>query len=82
MAKASNIVGLRELRENTKRYIDAVKRGRSFTVLQRSKPVFRITPVDTWGDEGIWETVVDFREIDSRGVSARDVLAALGRLNG
>ena len=32
-----------------------------FTVVRRSKPIFNITPVDEWGDEGKWETLVDFK---------------------
>lgn len=36
--------------------------------------------VDEWGDEGSWETVVNFREIDSGGVSSEDVLAAIKQL--
>ena len=37
--------------------------------------------VDEWGDEGNWETVVDFREINPEGVPAEEVLSALKRLN-
>ncbi|PJE65340.1 hypothetical protein COU91_02210 [Candidatus Saccharibacteria bacterium CG10_big_fil_rev_8_21_14_0_10_47_8] len=37
--------------------------------------------VDEWGDEGNWETVVDFREINPEGVPAEEVLAALRRLD-
>ena len=80
--KLNNIVGLKELRENTEAYINAVKKGRSFVVVRRSKPVFKVTPVDEWGDEGIWETVVDFTKIRKGGVPAEDVLASLKRLNG
>jgi metal-responsive CopG/Arc/MetJ family transcriptional regulator len=36
--------------------------------------------VDEWGDEGEWETVVDFKEINSDGIPAADVLAALEKL--
>ena len=55
------IIGLKELRNNTEKYISAVKRGRSFTVVRRSQPVFQVAPVavDEWGDEGVWETVLD-----------------------
>ena len=77
MTTKSNIIGLRELRENTEKYINAVKRGRSFTIVRRSKPVFKITPVDEWGDEGVWETVVDFTEIQEGGVPAELVLSRL-----
>lgn len=36
--------------------------------------------VDEWGDEGIWETVVNFREISPDGVSSDEVLAAIKQL--
>ena len=65
--KTSNmpsIIGFKELRENADRYINAVARGRSFTVVRRSKPIFNIMPIDEWGDEGIWETALDFRKIN------------------
>ena len=76
----SSLVGLKELRENMEKYIKATKRGRSFTVLRRSKPVFKIMPVDEWGDEGVWETVIDFTEINPRGVPAKDILDAFQRM--
>jgi Arc/MetJ-type ribon-helix-helix transcriptional regulator len=37
--------------------------------------------VDEWGDDGHWETVVDFREINPKGVPAEEVLATLQKLN-
>ena len=73
----TNIIGLKELRENTKDYIAQVKKGKSFVVVKRSKPVFRVTPVDEWGDEGVWETLIDFRKINPRGVPIDDVIKAL-----
>ncbi len=72
-----NIIGLRELRENTEKYVSQVGKGKTFTVVRRSKPIFNITPVDEWGDEGVWETVVDFTKINPKGVPAKDVLKAL-----
>lgn len=81
-AKESRIVGLKELRENTEKYIAEVKRGRSFTVVRRSKPVFRVSPIDEWGDGGMWEAVADFREIEPSGVATRDVLKTLSRIRG
>ncbi|MBL7045297.1 MAG: type II toxin-antitoxin system prevent-host-death family antitoxin [Parcubacteria group bacterium] len=77
-----SIIGLKELRENTEKYISQVNKGRTFTVIKRSKPVFKISPVDEWGDEGVWETVVDFREIDKHGVPAKDILKALKKIDG
>ena len=76
-----NIVGLKELRENMDLYISGVGKGRSFTVVRRSQPIFRLTPVDMWGDEGLWETVVDFTKIKKVGVPIEKVVASLNRLN-
>jgi len=36
--------------------------------------------VDEWGDEGIWETVVNFRELNRDGIPADDVLDAIKQL--
>lgn len=33
--------------------------------------------VDEWGDEGTWETVVNFRELKSGGIPAQDVLSVI-----
>lgn len=79
---AHPIIGLKDLRENTEDYIAQIKKGRSFIVVKKSKPVFKITPVDIWGDEGVWETVVDFREINPKGVPARDALKILRKIRG
>ena len=71
------IVGLKELRENMGSYISAVERGRSFLVLRKSKPIFAMSPVDEWGDEGKWDTIIDFRKINPHGVPIFDVIKAL-----
>lgn len=73
------IVGVKELRHNLDGYIAEISRGRSFTVVRRSKPVFKISPIDAWGDEGRWETVVDF---GPRGISAEKLLRALKKVDG
>ncbi len=75
-----NIIGLKELRENTEAYIKRVNRGESITVFRRSTPLFRLMPVDT--EEMGWEPVADFTTIDERGVSARDILTALHKVHG
>ncbi len=74
MSTSTEYVSLKELRENFPKYTAAVAKGRSFTVLKRSRPVFRITPV---ADEGKWDTIVDFTEIDPRGVDADELLKRL-----
>lgn len=76
------IVGVKELRQNLDKYISQVNQGRTLTVVRRSRPVFKITPVDEWGDEGMWETVVDFTEINPKGVPVKDVLKALRKIDG
>jgi len=75
------IIGLKELRENTESYISQVEKGKSFIVMRKSQPVFTISPVDSWGDEGLWETVVDFGDIHKEGVSINDVVSSLKKLS-
>jgi prevent-host-death family protein len=75
------IIGLRELREDTETYIEGVKKGKSFTVVRKSTPIFKIVPVDVWGDDGEWETIADFRKINKgKGVPAEEVIKALWSL--
>lgn len=71
-------VGLKELRENIGTYINQVKKGKSFIVIRRSKPVLKISSPD---EDGLWEQVVDFTTINKNGVSAREILKELRKLN-
>lgn len=82
--KLQPIIGLREFRENTAAYIDAIAEGKEFTVVKRSKPIFKLVPVDEWGDEGNWVTVADFTDKKEfpNGVAAEDFLQALKNLEG
>ena len=80
MINKQKTVGLKDLRENTEKYIEEVRKGSSFTVFRRSKPIFNITPVDEWGDEGAWENIVDFTKLNKGGVRAEDILSSLKRL--
>ena len=68
------IVGVKELRENLPSYIKKIQAGKSFTVVKRSKPVFKITPPD---EEGAWEEVVDLTRVRKGGVSISDILSEL-----
>jgi antitoxin (DNA-binding transcriptional repressor) of toxin-antitoxin stability system len=70
----SNTISLKELREQFPKYIEAISKGQSFTVMKRSRPIFQLNPIS---DEGTWQTIVDFTEINDNGVSADDILAAL-----
>lgn len=40
------IIGLKELRQNATQIAERVENGESFIVVKRSKPVFKLTPVD------------------------------------
>ena len=75
IVKKQRIVGLKELRENMESYIKRVEKGESITVMRRSTPIFNISPVDD--DESGWETVIDFTEINPRGVSSEEILKAI-----
>lgn len=75
------IIGLKNLRENMDSYISQVKKGKSFMVVRKSSPVFKLMPVDEWGDEGVWETVADFTKINPEGVPISAILKSLGKLN-
>jgi len=71
-----NLVNLKELRENLSKYESRIARGDSFLVMKRSKPIFRISPVD----EGDWETVIDFTKIRKGGVTLDEALKALKKI--
>lgn len=74
---SGTIIGLKNLRENMEEYISQVKKGKSFVVVRKSKPVFKLAPLDEWGDDGLWETVIDFRKIQKNGVSPKNILKYL-----
>ncbi|MES2087794.1 MAG: type II toxin-antitoxin system prevent-host-death family antitoxin [Patescibacteria group bacterium] len=70
----SNIVGLKELRNNIETYIKKVDKGESFTVVRRSSPVFKVSPVD---DENLWEEVIDFTKLKKGGVEIGEMISRL-----
>jgi len=71
---STNTVSLKDLREQFPKYIEAIAKGQSFTVVKRSKPIFQINPIQ---DDGEWQTIVDFTHIDTDGVPADAILAQL-----
>lgn len=77
----NKIIGLKEFRENTEPYIKDLEKGRSFIVMRKSKPVFKLSPIDEWGDGGLWEQVIDFTTLDKKGVKIDRVIKALEELN-
>ena len=58
-------------------FISQVEKGRSFTVVRKSTPIFKITPVDEWGDEGHWETIVDFEKETGKAMPINDFIKLL-----
>jgi len=71
----TQILGLKELRENMQKYASLTERGQSFIVVKKSKPLFKISPFDE--DDGLWETAVDFTKIRKGGIPAEELLAYL-----
>jgi len=68
-----NIITLKNLRENMQEYAQKVLDGRSFIVFKKSRPLFKIAPLN----EGAWEEVVDFTKIQKGGVDINDILRRL-----
>ncbi|MFY9492927.1 MAG: hypothetical protein WAP55_00350 [Minisyncoccia bacterium] len=71
----NSIVGLKNLRNNMDAYITQVDKGKSFIVVRKSKPVFKISPPDE--ADGLWESVVDFTKIKKGGIKLDDLLSRL-----
>jgi antitoxin (DNA-binding transcriptional repressor) of toxin-antitoxin stability system len=69
-------IGFKQLRDDSDAIIAAVQKGQSFVVGRHSKDLFRIVPMQ----EEVWETIVDFTEIQPNGIPAEDVLSALNKL--
>ncbi len=69
-----NIINLKNLRMNMDKYAKKVAQGDSFIIFKRSKPLFKICPVN---DEKKWEEVVDFTKIKKGGVDIDEVLSRL-----
>lgn len=69
------IIGLKELREHIDTYISQVKRGRSFIVVRRSRPVLKISSPEE--ESELWEEAVDFTKIKRGGVAITDLLSRL-----
>lgn len=69
-----NIIALKELRLNMEKYAADTKSGKSFIVLKKNKPLFRIVPIE---DEQEWEEVINFAKIKKGGVNIDELLSYL-----
>lgn len=70
----NEIVGLKEFRKNISKIEKKVRKGHSFIIVKRSKPIFRITPLT---EEEQWEEVVNFTKIRKGGVKIQELLSRL-----
>ena len=68
----NQIIGLKEFRLDTEKYINEIEKGASFVVVKRSKPVFKLTRI-----EEEWETIADFSHLPGGGISGKELLKAL-----
>ena len=68
-----NIINVKELRTNMGKYEKRVAKGDSFVVMKRSKPIFRLSPINEDG----WETVIDFAAYKKGGMPAEEVIKIL-----
>ena len=66
------IIGLKELRENIEKYVRDVGQGETYVVVRKSKPLFRLAPLE---DE--WEEVIDFTKMQKGGVEIAEILSRL-----
>lgn len=74
-------VGVKELRLNMDKVAKQVKRGDEVIVMKHNQPLFKLSKVkDPWGDEGEWESVIDFTKIRKGGVPFEEVLAAFKQI--
>lgn len=71
----NSIVGLKDLREHMEKYISEVRKGRSFVIVRRSKPLFKISAVEE--DNSAWETAVDLTKVKRGGVLISGLLKRL-----
>jgi len=68
-----NIITLKNLRENMQKYADKISQGQDFVVFKKSKPLFRLSPIN----ENLWEEVIDFTKIKRGGVDINEILSRI-----
>ena len=67
------LIGLKAFRENVEMYTKKVNEGQSFIILKKSRPIFKVSPIDEQG----WEEVIDFTKIKKGGIRIDDLLSRL-----
>lgn len=71
-SRKTNIIGLKELRENTEYYIREVAKGKSFEIVRRSKPIFTVVPAGAG-----WDHYVDLTKYRPGGVAVEEMIERL-----
>lgn len=83
---SSGNIGLREFRENTGKYVDAIQKGKKFTVFKHSKPLFAVVPAeevefDLDELDGSGWTNLDLTKIRKGGIPAEELLKIVRKFN-
>jgi len=68
-----SLVALKEFRQDVEKFASRVAKGGTLIITKRSRPLFRIGPVD----DGTWEEVVDFTKFKRGGIRVEDLLSRL-----
>ena len=68
-----NLITLKEFRQDVSKFAERVAKGETLIVTKRSRPLFRVGPVE---EEG-WETVIDFTKFRKGGMPVDEVIKAL-----
>lgn len=85
MSRKSQTVNITVPTELLKQVDELAKRdytSRSDIIREALLAKVRKAQVDEWGDEGNWETVLDFRNLPGGGMPSKEFMARLKKLNG
>ncbi len=70
-------LAIKDLRNNLSHIADSAENGESFIIYRRSKPTFKIVPIEAKVEEE-WETVIDFTDNGKKsGENIEDVINIL-----
>jgi len=69
------IIALNDLRQKMGFYSEQIKKGASFIVVKKSRPLFKLSPVED--SEEDWETLIDFTQVKKGGVNIKEILKRL-----
>lgn len=71
------IIALNDLRQKMPYYAEKVQKGQSFLVMKKSRPLFKISPVEDSMEDNKWEEIIDFTKIKKGGVDIDEILKRL-----